>query len=809
MPETCFHCGLPVTDARPPARQVLGERRQFCCTGCAAVCRAILDAGHEDYYRYREQPAPSADTSVIPSFLEQAELYDNPAIQRGFVKTQGEACEASLILEEIRCAACLWLNERHLRSLDGVQDVGMDYTSQRAWVRWDPQRIKFSDILKAIAEIGYTAHPYDPAHRDALVADQKRRSIERIIFAGAIGMMVMNFSIASYIFGDIDANGQYPLWIIIGRWTSLIATISILAYPGQEFFAAAWRDLKRGRLGMDVPIVIGLLTAWAGSFISTITQRGEVYFDSIAMFVFLLLLARFYELKGRLIAARSLDRMAMVIPAMARRLGDSGEEEVPVIELIPGDRVRVRPGDKVPVDGILSEGTSRFDESLLTGESTPVNRAVGDRVMAGSLNGDQPVVIRVSHSAEESTVGVISRLVERSLKSRPYYAQLAERAALWFVAIILIIAAVTALIWSWLDPSVVVQNVVAVLIVTCPCALALATPVAISLGAGRFADLGFLPMRMNALEPLATSDLIVFDKTGTLTQGHPQLEVVEALGELAEFKLKGIAASLEQACEHPFAKAFRATHGVQAQAVKDLRIHPSAGVEGTLNNRHWRLGKPEFAISSAALEKQVWQRIQGLRGRGYSVIMLADEQGPQALFGLLDAPRPGLEIMLKGLRRYGVNRFVILSGDHQDNVAKLAARLGIEEFHGGFSPTKKLDWIKRVQRGGRRVIMVGDGINDAPTLAAADVSLSFSEAANVAQVSSDFVILGATLHRLAEARQLARKTRRIILQNLSWAAAYNLSAVPLAALGFIPPWGAAIGMSLSSLVVVGNALRLK
>lgn len=809
MPETCFHCSLPVTESNPATLRVYGESRSFCCKGCRGICQIIVEAGHEDYYRYRDKPAPTAANEILPSFLQRAELYDKPEIQKEFVTATIDSREASLILEEIRCAACLWLNERHLRRIAGVLDVAIDYNSQRARVRWDPRLIRFSRILKAIAEIGYTAHPYNPAHREVLAADQKRRSIERIIFAAVIGMVVMNFSIASYIFGHPDTAGVYPLWIVIGRWTSLFAATSILLYPGQEFFFGMWQDLKNARLGMDAPIVLGLLTAWGGSAIATVTQRGEVYYDSIAMFVFLLLVARYRELQGRLVAAASLDRMAMVIPEIAQRLSEEGEENVPVVELETGDRVLIRPGGKVPVDGVIAEGRSSFDESLLTGEAASVPRGVGERVLAGSINGNQPVVVRVTHCSAESTLSEINRLVERSLRSRPYYAELAQRAATWLVFVILLVATLTAAVWAWQDPAQLIQNVVAVLIVTCPCALALATPVAISLSAGRFTDLGLLPMRMSALEPFATSDLIAFDKTGTLTQGRPRLQIIESLSGLCENEIKRIAASLETASEHPFAQAFRDAYAGRKEAVQAMRVLPSSGVEGRVAGVQWQLGTPEFVTDISALQEAVWNRIQSLRGQGYSVVMLADERGPQALFGLMDPARPGLKNMMAKLRSDGIKRFVILSGDHMDSVARLAAQLDIEEFLGGLTPVEKLDWIRHAQAQGRRVIMIGDGINDAPTLAAADASVSFSQASKIAQVSSDFVIAGATLERVAAARRLAGETRRIILQNLSWALAYNLAAIPLAAMGYIPPWGAAIGMSLSSLLVVANSLRLR
>ena len=809
MPTSCFHCGQPVTEELPPKLNLFGESRCFCCPGCQAVCRAIVNAGHEDYYRYRESPARQANDGPIPSFVHQLDHYDHPEIQQEFVTSGSTWREAALILEEIRCAACLWLNERHLRSLNGILAVNMDYTSQRARIRWDPERIRLSDILKAITEIGYTAYPYNPAHREALASDQKRRSLERIIFAAIIGMVVMNFSIASYLVGDPDSTGRYPLWITIGRWTALIAVTAILAYPGQEFFHGAWRDLKNRRLGMDVPIVIGLAIAWGGSLVATATQQGEVYFDSIAMFVLLLLIARFAELRGRLIAARSLDFMARIVPATARRLGDAGEEEVPVVELIPGDLIRLAPGESVPVDGTISEGTGSFDESLLTGEVFPVRKIVGDEVIGGSLNGDQAVIMRVTRRSSESTLSDINRLVERGTQARPYYAKLAEQAALWFVAVVLLIAAVTAAVWTWLDPSRVITNLVAVLIVTCPCALALATPVAITLSAARFAEKGILPLRMNALEALAVGKLFVFDKTGTLTEGCPRVGVVDSLGNVSEDRVRQLAASLEVNSTHPFAKALRASYHGSLETCQDLSAFPAEGVEGRVQGVRWRLGKPEFALRGRVPEQSLWNRIQVLRGQGYSVVLLASDEGPQAVFALTDLLRNGLQTVLIRLRRLGVKRMVVLSGDHPDNVARVAAELEMDEFHGGLSPADKLDWIKRAQADGYRAIMVGDGMNDAPTLAAADTSLSFAEAASIARVSSDFVIMGPNLTPLAEARHLARRTRRILVQNLLWAATYNFSAVPLAALGYIPPWGAAIGMSLSSLLVVGNSLRLK
>jgi Cu2+-exporting ATPase len=451
--ESCFHCGLPVPVDGGWYLTVLGKVRPFCCPGCQAVCRTIVNAGLEDYYRHRSTKATRADPEVVPEILKKLSLYDHPDIQRSFVRGSLDWREASLILEDIRCAACLWLNERHLRGLDGVLDVEMDYASERARVRWDPERLQLSTILQAIADIGYIAYPYDPAHREQLLKDRKRRSAHRLIFAAAVGMPVMQFSLASYIMGNVQAGGELPLWVIIGRWTALFAAAAILFYSGQDFFVGAWRDLKNRRLGMDVPVVLGLMIALAGSLVATLQQRGEVYLDSIAMFVLFVLLARIQEMRGRVMAANAMDRLARVIPQTARRLTEAGEEEVAAVALRPGDRLRVAPGEVLPVDGTIAEGRSAIDESPLTGESAPVLRQAGDPVTAGTCNVDQPIVVEVTRVGEESTAGEIRYLLDRALHLRPRYALLAERAAEWFVAVVLLLALGTAATWLWLEPA--------------------------------------------------------------------------------------------------------------------------------------------------------------------------------------------------------------------------------------------------------------------------------------------------------------------------------------------------------------------
>ncbi|MCB1773248.1 MAG: cadmium-translocating P-type ATPase [Gammaproteobacteria bacterium] len=802
----CYHCGLPLDPAFDGRTEILGQSREFCCHGCLAVARSITDAGLESYYEHRRETAVTAD--VVPEIVRKLTFYDHPDVQQSFVRDSQNSREASLLLENIRCPACLWLNERVLRGLDGILDVELDYASHHARVRWDPDRIALSEILESIINIGYVAHPYDPGRRRQLTELQQRRSSERLIFAGVIGMVVMHFAIAGYVMGYSDETGDLALWVQIGRWTSLFAATVLLAYPGQEFFIGAWHDLRNRRLGMDIPIVLGLVTAYVGSLQTTITLQGEVYYDSIAMFVFLVLLARRIELRGRLRAADALDRVGRIQPQLARLSEPGGEREVLVTELQPGDKVRVLPGEVVPTDGILLDRASSFDESLLTGEPLPVTHEPGARLRGGSCNIEQPVEIEITHRSADSTLAEIHRLLSRGLRDAPRYAVLAERVASGFVAVVLLIGIVTAVSWLLIEPQEALRNTVAVLIVTCPCALALATPVAAAISAGNLADNGLLATHGRAIEVLAQADVVAFDKTGTLTTGALAVAEVATL-DLDESRARLVAAALEQHSEHPVGRALRAMPpSTRLPSVDGLSHHVGQGISATVDGVEWRIGKRSFAIGDdpgdtiAAVHDR-------LLDESDTVIVLHSETAGTALFALQDQPRAGAERLTDSLRAQGVERVVLLSGDQDVSVQRFAAGRGFDEVRADMTPADKLHWIRQQQARGSRVIMVGDGINDAPTLAAADTSVSFSLATDLAQVNSDLLVLGDSLGVLADMRIMARRTRNIIRQNLSWAAAYNFLAVPFAALGYIAPWGAAIGMSASSLLVVLNALRLR
>ena len=778
------------------------------------MAKTIVESGNEDYYRYREEPDGATGPARLPDFLDKLIVYDNPDVQKSFVRQHNDGTkEAFLILEDIRCAACVWLNEQQLRKIAGVLDVKVDYTSHQARVCWDPQQVQLSEILLVIASIGYKAHPFDPTQREKLIQEQKHKSVSRLLFSGLLGMAVMGRAVAGYWMGGVDAQGHLELWEVIGRWTDLFIVTIMLAYSGISFYISAWRDLKNHHLGMDLPIVIGLTTAYVGSFIATLQQAHDVYYDSIAMFIFLMLAARYYELQGRLLAAASLDRLLKVIPKTCYRLRGNKLEEVLITELVIGDQVQINPGDTVPVDGRLVQGQSSFDESLLTGEMMPVMYSPGAYLISGSCNVDQSVVMEVERTVMNSTLTDIHSLLEKGIQSRPRYALIAERSAKWFVSAILIIASMTALFWSVKDPAMALPVTIAVLIVTCPCALALATPVALSLSSGLFAQMGVLPLKMSAIEDLSQSDTVVFDKTGTLTVGQPELKqiVLTDRSRLDEADYHQIASSLEWFSEHPIAKTFKLEGEEASFVVKDLKNQPGLGISGEINGHQWKIGKLSFCMDepTLALEVSLQSQIYQARQMGNIVIGLSKDKQLECVFFLHDPLREGGYEMVQDLFLQGIKKVVILSGDHPESVARVAGQLGITEFHGNMKPEDKLAWIQTQQAQQHHVIMVGDGINDAPTLAAANVSISFTDATDLAQINSDFVIMGQHINVIPELRKLSRKSRKIIIQNLSWAAAYNFMAVPFAVLGWIPPWGAALGMSLSSFLVISNSLRLK
>tara|TARA_R110000796_G_scaffold108738_1_gene219832 strand:- start:217 stop:1821 length:1605 start_codon:yes stop_codon:yes gene_type:complete len=514
------------------------------------------------------------------------------------------------------------------------------------------------------------------------------------------------------------------------------------------------------------------------------------------MFTFFLLFGRYVEGRARRRSGHSGNALSGVLPISATRLESDGSERIlPASELAPDDRVLIKPGHGVPADGVIEEGESSLDESMLTGEYLPVTRRVGDRIIGGSQNMENPLVIRVTHAGRDARVAGIVDLTDRAFASRPRLAQMAARMAHLFVLRLLVVTACVTIAWWFIDPSRMLWVLLSVLVVTCPCALALATPAALTAGHGQLRKRGVLITRADAMETLSNVTRVIFDKTGTLTRGEMHLTQTKPFGELTAERAQAIAAALEAHSEHPIARAFRPFRDATLQA-KDIHSHTGQGLEGTLNGARWKLGKPEFSTGEpiSAPARGQW-------------LLLSENGEPRAWFGLHDGIRDDAAATIKALQAQGLT-VELLSGDTVDAVESLANQLNITTWHAGTSPEGKLARMKELQAAGETVVMIGDGINDVPVLAGADVAIAMNGATDLARTRADAVLLSPRLMRIFEAIEISRATRRIMRQNMIWSVCYNFSALPLAAMGLVPPWMAAIGMSLSSLVVVGNALRL-
>lgn len=804
----CYHCGLPIPREADFPVDIDGQPRAMCCAGCQAVAQAIVANGLTDYYRHRDA-MPESPREAMPQALQELGLFDHPEVQKNFVRPIGEhEREASLILEGITCAACVWLNESHIARQSGVTAVDINYATRRARVRWDERQIKLSQILEAIAAIGYRAHPYDAARSELLAQKERRTALWRLFVAGFGMMQVMMYAVPVYL---ADEGTMTPDIERLMRWASLVLTLPVVFYSAAPFFASAWRDMRLKRVGMDVPVALGVGAAFLASLWATLTASGEVYFDSVTMFVFFLLSGRFLEMTARQRAVRGVETLARALPAFANRLAcyPGGEpERVAVADLAVGQVVLVRPGEVIPVDGHVLDGSSSADESLLTGESRPIPKHIGDTVTGGSVNVGSPLTVRVEQVGEGTRLASIQRLMERAATEKPRVVEVADRIAARFVSALLVLAAVTGAVWWWLDPSRALWVFVAVLVVSCPCALSLATPAVLTVATGALSRLGVLVTRGHAIEALAQARHFIFDKTGTLTVGRPVLTETLVCGSLSEQEALALAGSLEQGSEHPIGRALReaadetrGTLGIEgAQAIT------GQGVEARVAGRRVRLGNLDFV---AALHgKELPASARPWLQAGDTVVGLGEEDGWLAVFRLDDQPREGASGALAALAAQGIHLHA-LSGDSPEAVARVARVLGIPSAQGGMTPEGKHEMISRMQSEGALVAMVGDGVNDAPVLAQAQVSVAMGGGTDLARSQADIVLLGDDIGQLAAGVAVARRALRIIRQNLIWAFAYNFLAIPLAMTGWITPWMAGIGMSASSLLVVLNALRLQ
>lgn len=789
----CFHCGLVVPKGTHYGIKFDDQWRDMCCPGCEAVAQAIIDNGLSDFYRKRTAYSPQADT--VPDELKNYEVYSQQ--QDGLIE-EGTV-EHSLILEGISCSACIWLLEKHLRDLKGVVSFNINYATRRAQVISRPKDVQLNRILASIQEIGYKAFPYDPSKQFLQLQKERKDYISRMGLAVFCGMQVMMITVGIYIAGSDEMD---PHMLTFFKWISALLTTPVVIYSAKPFFSAAWRDIKNKMPGMDVPVALGVGLAFVASIFNTYQQTGETYYESVCMFVLFLLLARFVEFLTRWYVMSSSERISQAEPTVAKRVKPDGELETLSADLlVVGDQVQINPGVTIPSDCRVIDGQSSVDESILTGENEPIMKTKGDLLLGGSHNLDDTLMAEVTCVGEKSTLSTITRLIERARIEKPGWVKLADRSASKFVFGIIILTVLTGVYGYWQNNEDWFSIALSVLVVTCPCALSLATPAAYTAAMSALFDLGIIITNGQALEKLSGVKYVVFDKTGTLTKGAMKVSGCRLEGHVERQFAFDIAISLESYSDHPIAKAFCRQPVLKKYNFNKVEQFKGLGLSGVAEGKKYFLGSKSFINQSHTL-------IREDENKKETQVFLASENEIIAIFDISDEIRQGVKPMMGWLKSQAKS-ISLLSGDQQAPVAWLAKKVGIQDYISDVSPADKLKTIEELQHNGERVAMVGDGINDAPVLAKADVSISVSGASQLARASSDVILLGDDMSSLKEVFVLSKKTNAIIRENMMWALVYNVGALPLAMNGYVEPWQAALGMSISSLVVVLNSFRLR
>jgi Cu2+-exporting ATPase len=801
----CDHCLAEFPEREAVREAVGGAPRVFCCTGCAGVYRLILDEGLSGFYAGRRWE----ETGL---FATPGAATPDAAAFAGLVREVGEDREVDLAIEGIRCASCVWLNERILSRTPGVESARVNYATHRARVRFDPCRVDLAAILGRIESIGYAPRPWSETAQAGARRAEVKDLLVRLGTAFFLASQLMIYSAALYA-GYFQ--GIEPGMRRLMEWIALGLTLPVFFYSGAPFLRAAWTGLRHGRFNMDSLVALGSGAALAFS-VAQMARGGEVYFDTAAMIVTLILLGRYLETAAKGKASEAVARLSRLAPREARVV-EAGEvrRKVAVDAIRPGARVEVVPGERVPLDGRVVEGASEVDESLLTGEARPVPKVPGAAVIGGSMNLHGSFVFEVTRVGKETVLAGIIRAVEEAQDQKPRIQAVADRVVGWFVPVVLVLAAATVCGWLWhgapLDRAL--MRGVAVVVIACPCALGLATPLAVLLATGLCSARGILVKGGDVLERLARVNEVVLDKTGTLTRGRPALREVASLDEgLSRDEALRLAAAVERRSEHHVGRALveaaRALPDRPEPEVEGFEAVPGKGVRARAGGAAVLLGNRSLLEEAGVLLGEAQAEAARREAAGDTVVLLASGGRVRALFAVSDQVRPEAPAAVAALRALGLSLSVV-SGDNAATTRAVADALGIERAAAETSPTGKRERVAALQAGGRRVLAVGDGINDAPVLSQADVGLAMGRGTDITMESADAVLVRDDLRLVPEVVALSRLAYRVIRQNVFWAFFYNAAAIPLAMAGLLHPIVAAAAMAASSLFVVGNSLRIR
>lgn len=798
----CFHCLQPLPSDGGYSVTIDDQNYSVCCYGCQAVAETIAQQNLLHFYQYRDTSNP-LQVPLVPEELQQLKAYDDTELQKQFTRETDGIRTISLSLEGMTCSACAWLIEQHVKRLEGVQRVQVNATTERVQIAWRNDQLQLSQILQAIAELGYRALPFQSATQEQAFKKRRRYFVTRLGVAGIATMQVMMLAIGLYfgVVSDLDPQLRQFMW-----WISLFMATPVLLYSAQPFYIGAIRSIQAGQPNMDVPVTVALLSAYGASAYATFINQGEVYFESVAMFTFFLLVGRYFELLARQKAISASANLVKLLPAIAQREDSTARlTSVPVSQLQIGDIIQVLPGATIPADGELLTQQAGVNESLLTGESRLITKRESDPVLAGSINKTQPIRVKVTATQQETVLASIIELQDLALSRKPKLARVAERMASKFVVRILMLAAATFLIWTVIDPAQAFWVTLSVLVATCPCALALAAPTAVTGAIHKLNKSGILLRNADVLQLLPDVKTIFVDKTGTLTTGEFSLQSTHFHNsEHQPEAIKALVQTLELTSEHPLAAPLQQLTDQQAQ-VSAVHHEQGLGIEASWTPQSVTTNAVTPVRLGSLRYIQQWHPTFSPR-LDLAQVFVATPTAVLAEFYVGDKLRDDTKTAVQALQQADI-RVIMLTGDRANLAAQVAEQLGIQDVFADCLPADKLTHLTKAQQDGP-VAMIGDGLNDGPVLAQADVSITFGHAADLARTASDVVLLRNQFSALLEFRMITQKARAILRQNILWALIYNIGILPVAMAGFVTPYIAAIGMSASSLIVLLNSLRL-
>ena len=800
----CFHCHLPLPEKLTFETAINGSTRQFCCPACQAVCSAIYDAGLDGFY----DRAPQGILAPPPETAKDLALYDLDEVQAEFVADLGPQREIHLLVEGIHCAACVWLIERSLNQLPGVLNARVNLSGKRLLLTWDNNQLRLSQVLTHLGKIGYAAIPYDPEVAEGRLKKQNRSLLLRMAFAAFAMMNLLWISIALY---SGASEGEFRS---LFHWVGFSLATPTLLYSGYPFLHSAWTGIKRLHFTMDLPIAIGAIVTYSYSVYITLNPSvvGEVYYDTVVNFLFVILVGRYLEAMSKRQAVNATQRLLELQPRAATVLRDGEPVLLPIRAVKLDDQVLIKPGEQIPVDGIVMQGRSKVDESMLSGESRPLNKQEGDKVSAGTMNTDSILTVRVAGILRNTSLGRIINLVEKAQASKAPIQCTADRIVPWFVATTLLLASMTFFWWLNIDFEMALMAATAVLIITCPCAFGLATPMAIASASGLAARFGILIKNGGVLETLSHIDHIVFDKTGTLTEGRMQVQKIFTHNDMDKQSLMQYAAALEQYSEHHIASAvcrFVEKNKIPLLSAQHIENFPGNGIKGVVNNNTVMIGTWQWLKQNQiTLNEKLRCNTRQLERKGSTCVHVSVDGQHMGVIAINDQLRPDAKTLVDALRTRGI-RMTILSGDRQPVVEHIAHQLGGMESIAEVLPEGKDKIIQQLKKDGATVAMVGDGINDAAALSRADVSIALGSGTDVSGDNADIILISNELDKVRLAMQLSQRTLRTIRQNIAISFTYNIIMVPLAMAAMITPLVAAISMPISSLLVIANAARIR